>query len=115
MTATSRRLHHVGTLTPVSNMTATTLRLAEEIDAAVDKYGLGNNHRMFTGIKFFEGELRLIDCRLLALRGAAEGRKAVNSCWCHRPVASALFASPLRIDHFVITNHIGRLKQGLEI
>ena len=39
------------------------LRLAEEIDAALDKYGLGNNRRMFTGIKFFEGELRLIaDC-----------------------------------------------------
>src|SRR5512133_3250326 len=78
MTATSRRLHHVGTLTPVSNMTARNLRLAEEIDAAVDKYGLGNNHRMFTGIKFFEGELSLIDCRLLALRGAAEGRKAAR-------------------------------------
>jgi hypothetical protein len=39
------------------------LRLAEEIDAALDKYGLGNNRRMFTRIKFFEGELCLIaDC-----------------------------------------------------
>jgi hypothetical protein len=52
--------HHVGTLTPVSNMTATThfgwpKRLTPR--------SLGNNRRMFTGIKFFEGELRLIaDC-----------------------------------------------------
>ena len=39
------------------------LRLAEEIDAALDKYGLGNKHHLFTSIKFFEGELRLIaDC-----------------------------------------------------
>ena len=39
------------------------VRLAEEIDVALDKYGVGNNRRMFTGIKFFEGELRLIaDC-----------------------------------------------------
>ena len=36
------------------------LRLAEEIDAALDKYGLSNNRHMFTRIKFFEGELRLI-------------------------------------------------------
>ena len=39
------------------------LRLAEEIHAALDKYGLGNNRRMFTRIKFFGGELCLIaDC-----------------------------------------------------
>ena len=39
------------------------LRLAEEIDAALDKYGLGDDRRMFARIKFFEGELRLIaDC-----------------------------------------------------
>jgi hypothetical protein len=39
------------------------LRLAEEIDAALDKSGLGNDRRLLTSIKFFEGELRLIaDC-----------------------------------------------------
>ena len=39
------------------------LRLAEEIDAALDKNGLGNDRRLLTSIKFFEGELRLIaDC-----------------------------------------------------
>ena len=36
------------------------LRLAEEIDAALDKNGLGNKHHLFTSIKFFEGELRPI-------------------------------------------------------
>jgi len=39
------------------------LRLAEEIDVALDKNGLGDDRRLFTSIKFFEGELRLIaDC-----------------------------------------------------
>ena len=39
------------------------LRLANEIDAALSKYGLGNDHRMCKGIHFFEAELRLIaDC-----------------------------------------------------
>ena len=39
------------------------LRLANEIDAALAKYGLGNDHRMCKAIHFFEGELRLIaDC-----------------------------------------------------
>jgi hypothetical protein len=39
------------------------LRLAEEIDAALDKNGLGNDRRLLTSIKFFEGELRVIaDC-----------------------------------------------------
>jgi hypothetical protein len=39
------------------------LRLANEIDAALAKYGLGSDRRMFARIKFFEGELRLIaDC-----------------------------------------------------
>ena len=56
MTSTSRRLHDGDN----------PLRLAEEIDAALDKYGLGNNRPMFTGIKFFEGELRLIADRLPA-------------------------------------------------
>ena len=36
------------------------LRLADEIDAALAKYGLGSNRRMCKGIHFFEGELRLI-------------------------------------------------------
>jgi hypothetical protein len=40
------------------------LRLANEIDAALAKYGLGNDHRMCKAIHFFEGELRLIaECR----------------------------------------------------
>src|SRR5262245_17354714 len=55
------------------------LRLAEEIDAALDKYGLGNNRRIFTGI--FEGELRLIaDC--LRCTGSQKGRKALTE-WPH--------------------------------
>src|SRR6516162_118493 len=36
------------------------LRLANEIDAALAKCGLGNDHRMCKAIHFFEGELRLI-------------------------------------------------------
>jgi hypothetical protein len=36
------------------------LRLANEIDAALAKYGLGNDHRMCKAIHFFEAELRLI-------------------------------------------------------
>jgi hypothetical protein len=36
------------------------LRLASEIDAALAKYGLGNDGRMCKAIHFFEGELRLI-------------------------------------------------------
>jgi len=64
MTSTSRRLpprRHPDTSVEYDGDNP--LRLAEEIDAALDKYGLGNNRRMFTGIKFFEGELRLIaDC-----------------------------------------------------
>jgi len=39
------------------------LRLANEIDAALAKHGLGKDRHLFTSIKFFEGELRLIaDC-----------------------------------------------------
>jgi hypothetical protein len=36
------------------------LRLANEIDAALAKYGLGSDHRMCKAIHFFEGGLRLI-------------------------------------------------------
>ena len=37
--------------------------MAGDIDAALAKYGFGNDYRLFTSIKFFEGELRLIaDC-----------------------------------------------------
>jgi hypothetical protein len=36
------------------------LGLAQEIDAALDKYGVGNDRRMCKAIHFFEGELRLI-------------------------------------------------------
>jgi len=36
------------------------LRLAGDIDAALAKYGFGNDYRLFMSIKFFEGELRLI-------------------------------------------------------
>ena len=64
MTATSRRLpprRHPDTSVEYDGDNP--LRLAEEIDAALDKYGLGNDRGMFTRIKFFEGELRLIaDC-----------------------------------------------------
>jgi hypothetical protein len=36
------------------------LGLANEIDAALAKYGLGSDRRMCKAIHFFEGELRLI-------------------------------------------------------
>jgi len=36
------------------------LRLANEIEAALVKYGVGSDHRMCKAIHFFEGELRLI-------------------------------------------------------
>ena len=36
------------------------LRLANEIDAALAKYGLGSDRRMCKAIHFFEGELRPI-------------------------------------------------------
>ena len=36
------------------------LRLADEIEAALAKYGFGSDHRMCKAIHFFEGELRLI-------------------------------------------------------
>jgi hypothetical protein len=40
------------------------LRLAGDIDAELANYGFGNDYRLFTSIKFFEGELRLIADRL---------------------------------------------------
>ena len=82
MTATSRRLpsrRHPDTSVEYDG--GNPLRLAEEIDAALDKYGLGNNRRMFTGIKFFEGELRLIADRLRCT-GSQKGRKALTE-WPH--------------------------------
>jgi hypothetical protein len=36
------------------------LRLANEVDAALAKYGFGSDRRMCKAIHFFEGELRLI-------------------------------------------------------
>jgi hypothetical protein len=36
------------------------LRLANEIDTALAKYGLGSDRRVCKAIHFFEGELRLI-------------------------------------------------------
>jgi hypothetical protein len=36
------------------------LRLAQEIDAALGKYCVGNDRRLCKAIHFFEGELRLI-------------------------------------------------------
>jgi hypothetical protein len=39
---------------------ANPLRLANEIEAALAKYGLGGDRRMCKAIHFFEGELRLI-------------------------------------------------------
>ena len=80
MTAVSRRLpprRHPDTSVEYGGDNP--LRLAEEIDAALDKYGLGNNRRIFTGI--FEGELRLIaDC--LRCTGSQKGRKALTE-WPH--------------------------------
>jgi len=64
MTSTSRRLpprRHPDTSVEYDGDNP--LRLAEEIDAALDKYGLGNNRPISQGSNSFEGELRLIaDC-----------------------------------------------------
>src|SRR5215831_10182789 len=51
------------------------LRLANEIDAALAKYGRGSDHHMCKAIHFFEGELRLI-AECLRCAGPAEPRKA---------------------------------------
>jgi hypothetical protein len=50
------------------------LRLANEIEAALLKYGVGSDHHMCKAIHFFEGELRLIaECLRCA---GPQGRKA---------------------------------------
>ena len=61
MTATSRSLpprRHPDTSVEYESDNA--LRLAQEIDAALGKYGVGNDRRLCKAIHFFEGELRLI-------------------------------------------------------
>ncbi len=45
---------------PVTRVEYDPLRLANEIEAALAKYGSGSDHRMCKAIHFFEGELRLI-------------------------------------------------------
>jgi hypothetical protein len=45
---------------PMTRVEYDPLRLANEIEAALAKYGSGSDHRMCKAIHFFEGELRLI-------------------------------------------------------
>jgi hypothetical protein len=62
------------------------LRLANEIDAALAKYGLGNDHRMCKAIHFFEGELRLIaEC----LRCAGPQKVAKQPTGSTRPASTS--------------------------
>ena len=72
---------------------ANPLRLANEIEAALAKYGLGSDRRMCKAIHFFEGELRLIaECLRYAdpqkvtrqppgsTRGVAHGSMLAGHC-----------------------------------
>jgi hypothetical protein len=60
------------------------LRLADEIDAALAKYGPGSDRRMCKAIHFFEGELRLIaECLSLARRRSQSSRPARLTEWPH--------------------------------
>jgi hypothetical protein len=62
------------------------LRLANEIDAALAKYGLGNHRRMRKAIHFFEGELRLIaEC----LRCAGPQKVAKQAPGSTRPASTS--------------------------
>jgi hypothetical protein len=64
-------------------------RLANEIDAALAKYSLGNDHRTCKAIHFFEGELRLIaEC----LRVVLARRRSQSS----RPAAQGQYPHPRR-------------------
>jgi len=66
------------------------LRLANEIDAALAKYGLGNDHRMCKAIYFFEGELRLIaEC----LRCAGPQKVAKQPTGSTRPASTSTVAA----------------------
>jgi hypothetical protein len=62
------------------------LRLANEIDAALAKYGLGNDHRMCKAIHFFERELRLIaEClRCAGPQKVTRQPPAALADWPHR-------------------------------
>jgi hypothetical protein len=62
------------------------LRLAKEIDATLDKYGLGNKHHLFKSIKFFEDELRPIAtvCAARDRRRSQSSRAAVLTAWPRR-------------------------------
>jgi hypothetical protein len=63
------------------------LRLANEIEAVLAKYGSGSDHRMCKAIHFFEGELRLIaEC----LR-CARPQKVVNQPPSTHAVATQFF------------------------
>jgi hypothetical protein len=67
------------------------LRLANEIDAALAKYGLGNDHRMCNAIHFFEGELRLIaEC----LRCAGPQKVAKQRPGSTRPASTSKASLP---------------------
>jgi hypothetical protein len=61
------------------------LRLANEIDAALAKFGLGSDRRMCKAIQFFEGELRLIaEClRCAGRRSSQSSRPAALTEWPH--------------------------------
>jgi hypothetical protein len=54
------------------------LRLANEIEAALLKYGVGSDHRMCKAIHFFEGELRLI-AECLRCAGPRNGMAAMTN------------------------------------
>jgi hypothetical protein len=57
------------------------LRLANEIEAALLKYGVGSDHRMCKAIHFFEGELRLIaECAPARKRSQSSSATALVEC-----------------------------------
>jgi hypothetical protein len=59
------------------------LRLADEIDAALTKYGLGSDRRICKAIHFFEGELHssLNACAVPARRRSQSSRLAALTEW----------------------------------
>jgi hypothetical protein len=61
------------------------LRLANEIEAALLKYGVVSDHRMCKAIHFFEGELRLIaEClRCAGPQKVASSRATALVEWRH--------------------------------
>jgi hypothetical protein len=69
------------------------LRLANEIVAALAKYGSGSDHRICKAIHFFEGELRLIaEClRSAGPQNPDADRRVIDWSACRR-----LFGDPGR-------------------